>query len=295
MGNGKGGQRTAATEAGGMIAAIILAMQRQELRKIAEGREAEMYAWGDGTILRLLRSAVDEGKLQREALAMEAARSSGVRVPAVHDLTMVNGRPGMVMERIDGPDLLALVARRPWKMFWGARILGEVHAQLHAARGSSRLPELRVALRRHIESANLPEHQTRFAIGHLDGLPDGEVLCHGDFHPGNIIVSDEGPVVIDWTGATRGDADADLARSLLMFRIGELPPGSRAVLRALATFARKMMASAYLRAYRRQRPLEMATVERWDIPVTAGRVADGIEEETPRLLALLEEEYGRTG
>ena len=84
--------------------------QPQELRKIAEGREAEMYAWGDGTILRLLRSAVDEGKLQREALAMEAARSSGVRVPAVHDLTTVIGRPRMVMERIDGPDLLALVS-----------------------------------------------------------------------------------------------------------------------------------------------------------------------------------------
>ena len=269
-------------------------LQPQEFRKIAEGREAEMYAWVDGTILRLLRSAVDEGKLQREALAMEAARSSGVRVPAVHDLTTVNGRPGMVMERIDGPDLLALVAQRPWKMFWAARVLGEAQVQLHAARGSSRLPELRVALRRHIESANLPEHLTRFAIRHLDGLPDGESLCHGDFHPGNIIVSEGGPVVIDWTGATRGDADADLARSLLMFRIGELPPGSPAVLRTLATFARKIVASAYLRAYRRQRPLEMATVKRWDIPVTAGRVADGIEEELPKLLAILEEEYARS-
>ena len=270
-------------------------MQPQELQKIAEGREAEMFAWDEGTILRLLRDAGSQGRLQREALAMEAARSSGVRVPAVHDLTTVNGRPGMVMERIDGPDLLALVARGPWKMFWAARVLGEAQAQLHAARGSSGLPELRVVLRRHIESANLPDHLTRFAMQRLAGLTDGKSLCHGDFHPGNIIVSEGGPVVIDWTGATHGDPDADVARTLLMFRIGELPPGSPMVIRVLARFVRRIMASAYLRAYRRQRAVEPAAVERWDIPVTAGRVSDGIEEETPRLMSLLEEEYGSTG
>lgn len=270
-------------------------MQRQELQKIAEGREAEMFAWDEGTILRLLRDP-EAGRLNEwQAAAIEAARSSGVRVPAVHDLTTVEGRPGMVMERIDGPDLLALVAQRPWKMFWGARIMGEVQAQVHAASASSGLPELRVVLRRHIESANLPEHLTRFAMQRLDGLTDGKSLCHGDFHPGNIIVSEGGPVVIDWTGATRGDPDADVARTLLMFRIGELPPGSPAVLRMLAMFARKIMASVYLRAYRRQRAVEPAGVRRWDIPVTAGRVADGIEEETPRLISLLEEEYGSTG
>ena len=254
-----------------------------------------MFAWDEGTILRLLRDP-EAGRLNEwQAAAIEAARSSGVRVPAVHDLTTVEGRPGMVMERIDGPDLLALVAQRPWKMFWGARIMGEVQAQVHAASASSGLPELRVVLRRHIESANLPEHLTRFAMQRLDGLTDGKSLCHGDFHPGNIIVSEGGPVVIDWTGATRGDPDADVARTLLMFRIGELPPGSPAVLRMLAMFARKIMASVYLRAYRRQRAVEPAGVRRWDIPVTAGRVADGIEEETPRLISLLEEEYGSTG
>jgi hypothetical protein len=80
-----------------------------------------------------------------------------------------------------------------------------------------------------------------------------------------------------------------VARTLLMFRIGELPPGSPMLMRVLAMFVRRVMASAYLRAYRRQRPLEPAAVRRWDIPVAAARLADGIEEEAPSLLALLEE------
>ncbi len=268
----------------------------QELRKVAEGREAEMFAWGDGKILRLLRNVGAQDRLQREAAAMEAARSRGVRVPAVHSLTTVEGRPGMVMERIEGPDLLALVGRRPWKIFWGGRILGDAHAQLHAASASSRLPALKATLKQCIESYDrLPEQLARFALQLLDELPDGDSLCHGDFHPGNILMAGETPVVIDWTNATQGDPDADVARTLLMFRLAELPPGSPALTRLLALIGRKVMASAYLRAYRRRRAVEPAAVRRWEIPVAAARLADGIEEEATSLVALLEEAYERTG
>ncbi len=274
----------------------MLVMQPRELQKIAEGREAEMFAWDEGTILRLLRNPEAQQRNEWQAAAIESARSLGVRVPAVHSLTTVNGRPGMVMERIDGPDLLALVARRPWKVLWVARVLGELHTQLHAASASSGLPGLKATLKHRIESCDrLPEQLARFALRALDGLPDGDSLCHGDFHPGNILMAGETPVVIDWTNATQGDPDADVARTLLMFRLGELPPGSPVLMRVLARFVRRVMTSAYLRAYRRQRPLEMAAVRRWEIPVAAARLADGIEEETPSLLALLEEEYGRTG
>ncbi len=274
----------------------MLAMQRQELQKIAEGREAEMFAWEEGTILRLLRNP-EAGRLNEwQAAAIESARSSGVRVPAVHSLTTVEGRPGMVMERIDGPDLLTLIARRPWKVLWGARILGEVQAQLHAASASSGLPGLKATLKHRIESCDrLPEQLARFALRALDELPDGNSLCHGDFHPGNILMAGETPVVIDWANATQGDPDADVARTLLMFRLGELPPGSPVMMRVLARFVRRVMASAYLRAYRRQRAVEPAAVRRWDIPVAAARLADGIEEEALSLLALLEAGYEGTG
>ncbi len=274
----------------------MLAMQRQELQKIAEGREAEMFAWDEGTILRLLRNAGAQDRLQREAAAMETARSRGVRVPAVHSLTTVEGRPGMVMERIDGPDLLALVGRRPWTVFRAGRISGEAHAKLHEAKAPETIPDLRTRLRARIQSVGvLPNRLAEFTVGVLEGLPDGDRLCHGDFHPGNIMMAGETPVLIDWTGATRGSPDADVARTLLMFRLAELPPGAPALTRLLALFGRKVMASAYLRSYRRQRAVEMAAVRRWEIPVAAARLADGIEEETPKLLALLEEEYGRTG
>ncbi len=268
-------------------------MQPEELRKIAEGREAEMFAWDEGTILRLHRDPEAQVRAQWEAAAMKAAGDRGVRVPAVHGLTTVMGRPGLIMERIDGPDLLTLVGRRPWMMFWVGRMSGEVHARLHAAKASTRMPALREVLRQRIQSSGrVPEDLARFALDTLDGLPDGDSLCHGDFHIGNIMMSGETPVVIDWTNATRGDATADVARTLILSRMGEPPPGSPALVRYLHGLGSKIVTSGYLRAYRRERPLDMALVERWVVAHAAARLAsEHIPEEEQPLLRLLERRY----
>src|SRR3990170_3632856 len=268
--------------------------ETRELRKVAEGREAEMFAWEDGAILRLMREPGAEGRNQRQAAAMEAARSRGVRVPAVLGATTVVGRPGLIMERIDGPDLLTLVGRRPWTVFRVARICGEVHAQLHEVRAPGVIPPLKEALKRRIAAAGpLPKRPAAFALETLDGLPDGDSLCHGDFHPANILMAGDEPVLIDWTNATRGDAAADVARTRMIIRPGEAPPGSPFVLRALALVGRNLLLSQYLRSYRRLRPLDMDAIRRWEIPIAAARLAEGIEEEVPRLLAFLERALAR--
>ncbi len=270
-------------------------MQPQELRKIAEGREAEMFAWGEGTILRLLRDPQRQSAAQREAAATKAAADRGVRVPAVHSLTTVMGRPGLIMERIEGPDLLTLVSQRPWMVFSIGRICAEVHARIHAAGASTRIRALRETLRQRIESSSrLPEHLAEFALDILEGLPDGDRLCHGDFHPGNIIMSQGTPVVIDWTNAMRGDPTADVARTLVLFRIGVPPPGTPALVRYLRLVGSKIVTPGYLRAYRRLRPLDMGLVARWEVAQAAARLAtEPIAGEDRPLLRLLEQRRGR--
>ncbi len=85
---------------------------------------------------------------------------------------------------------------------------------------------------------------------------------------------------------------ADVARSRMMLRLGEPPPGTALALRALARVGRSLLVALYLRSYRRLRPLDMGTVRRWEIPVAAARLSEGIKEEVPRLLALLERAAG---
>ncbi len=268
----------------------------RELKKIAEGREAEMFAWEDGTILRLLRNPEGEWQNDLQMAALKAAESSGMRVPGVLGKATIDGRPGLVMERIEGGDYLTLIGRQPWQVFPAARISGELHARLHAVEAPASLEPLKARLRRHIESrADLPAPLARFALDTLEGLPDGDRLCHGDFHPANILRSPQGPVLIDWTNATRGDPAADVARTELIIRIGEPPPGSSLAIRVLARVGRGILLSGYRRAYRRVRPVDRELITRWEVPIVADRLADGIQEEIPVLMKSLEKARERAG
>lgn len=264
--------------------------QESELHKIAEGREAEIFAWENGTALRLMRSTNAQEAVERQAKAMAAARAAGVNVPAVHGVTTVQGRPGLIMDRVDGPDMFTLVGRKPWTIYSVGKVSGEVHARMHEVRAPEELPNLKEALKRRIESSELvPADVARRAVEELATLPDGDRLCHGDFHPGNIIQTERESVVIDWSNVTRGDPMADYARTLLMLRLGDPPPGAPLLIRVLADVGRGLLLSFYRRAYRRVRPLDQALAERWLLPVAAQRLSENIEPEREKLLRLLEE------
>ena len=258
------------------------------LKKIAEGREAEIYEWEPGTVLRLFRDARAAESIEYERAAMEAVRAFVPLVPVVLGVTEVMGRPGIIMERIDGRDLLSVIAKRPWMVWRAGQIAGEVHARLHSVVAPASIPSLRERADGVSRSPLVPPHIAVWALRELDAMPDGDRLLHGDFHPGNILMSAHGPVVIDWTNVTRGNPDADLGRSLLILRIGELPPGSPLVLRVAARFARSLLRTSYLRAYRHARPADMRVVRQWETLRAADRLAEDIPEERTALLAILE-------
>lgn len=260
----------------------------QGLKKIAEGREAEIFAWEDGTVLRLYRERDAAAGMQREIDAMQAVRRVLPLVPEYRGAVEVMGRPGMIMERIDGPDYLTLIAQKPWLVWSIGGIIGDVHARLHDVIAPPEIESLVGRAHRRASGHPLvPPAMLVWAAGQLATLPDGDRLLHGDYHPANVLKSSRGPVVIDWPNVTRGNPDADMARTILMTRVGALPSGTPLVIRAGSRFARRLLLAAYVRGYRRHRPAEMATARRW-VPVRAvDRLMENIPEEREQLLAIV--------
>ena len=98
-------------------------------------------------------------------------------------------------------------------------------------------------------AADFSENERIAAETSLAALPDGGILCHGDFHPTNILFSEHGPVIIDWIGATRGHRYADVARTSVMFQSAELPKESSVLIRLMFWFSRRLLHDTYLRRY----------------------------------------------
>src|SRR5262249_49179595 len=152
---------------------------------------------------------------------------------------MVERRPGIVMERLVGPDQLTLLGRKLWTVLRVGRTLGHLHARLHAAVVREGLRPLRPSMKAAIAGSDfIPANVKTLALADLDRLPDGNAICHWDFHPGNIIEPMSGPKIIDWPNVHSGDRLADVARTRLILEGGALPPGAPFLVRTLTAVGR---------------------------------------------------------
>ena len=254
---------------------------------IARGRTAEIFLWKDNQVLKLFLDWCTATSVEREARSTQAVHKAGLPVPAVEVIVEVDSRLGIVFERVDGPSMLGLFTSKPWKLFQLARALAELHAEMH----SCEVPELR-SQRDKLESDIqredvLPMNTKEVVLKALKQLPEGSAVCHGDFHPDNIIMSSRGPVIIDWQDASLGNPLADVARTSLLFQTSEVPPFIAG--RWLINWGRALFYSTYLKRYLQLRPASREQIAAWQLPVAAARLDENIPpEEEKRLLAFVE-------
>jgi aminoglycoside phosphotransferase (APT) family kinase protein len=97
--------------------------------------------------------------------------------------------------------------------------MGEIHAGMHRADGGT-LRSLKQVLATDITHGPASNGLRRAAIAYLETLPDENALTHGDFHLGNIMMTPQGMMVIDWSKAAAGHPAADAVRSEMLMRFG---------------------------------------------------------------------------
>ncbi|MBI5298341.1 MAG: phosphotransferase [Chloroflexi bacterium] len=242
---------------------------------IASGRTADVHAWGEGSVLKLFHPWFDLESIQYEQRITRAVCASGVAAPQVGELVQVGERYGLTYQRVDGPSMLDLLQRKPWTVFACARALAELQAQMHASVFESDIPSQRERLAYKLEHAAALSAAVRTSLlNRLASMPTGAQVCHGDFHPGNVIMTAQGGVAIDWIDASRGNPLADAARTSIILQglaAGEI---SNPILKQFA----RVFHAAYLRHYFHQRPQGREEFRRW-LPIVAGaRLSEDIQE-----------------
>ncbi|NTU56007.1 MAG: phosphotransferase [Anaerolineales bacterium] len=243
---------------------------------LARGRTADVHEWEAGYILKLFHNWFSLEDIEYEQKIARAVHASGVKTPAVGDLVQVEGRNGLVYERVEGVSMLEMFQQKPWRVIQLGRLLAKLHAQMHECVFDADVPHQRKKLEFKIRNAHaLPTPLKTALTTLLLSLPDGDRVCHGDFHPANVLITKNDSTIIDWIDASRGNPLADVARTSII-TLGAVA-SSQIPQPVLKVFVR-VFHSAYLKHYFRLRPGGKEEYRRW-LPVVAGaRLNENIPE-----------------
>jgi len=233
-------------------------------RLLGSDKQAEVFEYGEG-VLKLYRAPASKAAAFREAAALAEVETLDLPVPRVGAVGEFGGRWGLAMTRADGRSFAEQMQDGPAAMAACLADMVRLQRQIHA-RPATAFPALRSRLRANIERApTLGAARQRRLLERLEALPDGKQLCHGDFHPWNIIGSPGAATVVDWLDATRGNPDADVCRSYVLMR-----------------HPAPAFADAYLAAFAERRPEILAFLP----VIAAARLAENVPGETEGLTTM---------
>lgn len=265
-------------------------MDVSKLKLIGEGYTAEVYALGEDKVLKLFRKGIPEQIIVSEYETAQIVQSYMRNVPRAYELLPIGDHLAIVYERIFGQDMLQQMVKLPVKVDYYAGLLARTHIEVHKktvmATGKY---SVKNKLKNDIEAANfIDRNKKESVLDYLMGLPEGQALCHFDFHPGNIIMRDKEPVIIDWMTACVGDPCADIARTNILLMFGEMPNAGFVKRRFVSLFQRHV-AKEYNAEYLKCEKISRDAVDKWMLPVAAARLREWIpDNEKKALMAFID-------
>lgn len=233
---------------------------------IGAGESADVYRQDGGTILKLFFPHVALHTVEREYAASAAADALDLLVARPIAIVRIGDRHGLIMRFLNGPVYLRRVAKSPVGMTWALLALARWQVRQHARPAPPvDIPEARQIFAHRLVSSVAGSGAIAVAQRVVAAYPDGDRLCHGDLHLGNMIATPDGLAAIDWAKAFIGMPETDVARSELLIRYGGYGRFMRRF--PLARVMRHVSAEWYLFCYCLFSGRRRRDIMRWRLPV----------------------------
>ena len=231
-------------------------------RIIAVRNNKTIYRDGD-LCMKVFGEGFSKADILNEALNQARVEETGLNIPKIEEVTMIEGKWAIVSDYISGTTLAELMAEHPEKKEEYMNMFVDLQIEMHK-KTCPDLNKLVDKMNRKISQTDLSATVRYDLHTRLNGMPKHKKLCHGDFNPSNIIIAEDStPYIIDWSHATRGNASADAARTYLLFWLdGDITGAKR-----------------YLELFCEKSDTAMQYVQKWMPIVAASQTVKGNEKE----------------
>ncbi|GKU25246.1 aminoglycoside phosphotransferase family protein [Clostridium folliculivorans] len=194
-----------------------------EIKKIIGiGNTATVYQWEDDRVLKLFHKGYSKDAIEREFHNAKSVEDMSFEKPKAYEILDLGEQTGIIYDKVEGESLLQWVIKTG-----NVQQCAVIMAKLHKKMGQNKVsdvPNYKDFLRENIVNiSSLKTTEQQKALSILDMLPEGNTFCHGDFHPDNILISNEHAIVIDFMNICHGDFLYDVARTVFLVEYTPVP------------------------------------------------------------------------
>ena len=188
-----------------------------KLDKIIAVRTGKTIYKDEDRAVKVFDSDYSKADILNEALNQARIEETGLNIPKILGVNMIDGKWAIVSEFIKGKTMAQLIEENPDKFDEYLEQFVDIQMSIHEMKAPL-LTKLKDKMNRKISQADI-DATTRYELHtRLEGMPKHNKLCHGDFWMSNIIIAEDNtPYILDWSHATQGNASADAARTYLLF------------------------------------------------------------------------------
>jgi len=253
---------------------------------IAVGRTAEILSHGNQQVLKLFRSGIPEHFIESEYKISKDVFDLGISCPQPIELIDYSERKGIIYNRILGITMLKSISKKLWTINKEAKRMARIHCSIHN-KPVLNFPKQKDILIERIQHAPLlsGEEIEQIIIG-LKNLNEETKLCHGDYHPDNIVLGEK-EWIIDWMTGMGGNPAGDVARTILLLKLGSMPEGTPKIVKGLVSLIRNQILRTYIKEYTSISEITIEEINQWIIPIAAARLSEWIPEREKKELVEL--------
>ncbi len=188
------------------------------MQLIHESAGKRLYRDGD-RLIKSFDASYSKSGILNEALNQARVEETGLNIPKVLGVEVIEGQWSLIWEYIEGDTLEDLMRKNPEKTDEYLELFVDLQIRMSREKVPL-LGHLRDKMHAKISASAFPATVRYDLHVRLDGLPRHKKLCHGDYQPSNVIITKDGtPYIIDWSHATQGNGSADAARTYLLFKL----------------------------------------------------------------------------
>lgn len=247
--------------------------------KIGSGGTAEVYAYEADKIAKVFHDNIPDDAINQEFMVSKLISTVDIRTPKMYELIESAKERGYIAERIFGRSMLDYIMKQKGDINELLHQFTSTHYQLHNLSFNNILdPSVNTKLlsthewlKQRISWTNdLTENEKNEIYEELDALPDGNSICHNDYHPDNLIITKDSNeiCIIDWCDVSFGNPLADVARTILVFSTTVLPPELPLEIQSMLLEGKKLMKELYVEEYSSLSNMDLIELEKW-IPIVA--------------------------